>query len=106
MKTEQVQIYEFKELSKEVQEKVLDKMRHINTDYEWWDSDLEDFSTRLEEIGLSCETFYFDIYDREFYMHKPRIEDLKKFLMSALVSNDAEKLLMKIEEKGDSRFRR
>lgn len=42
----------FDELNKDQQAKVLDKLRDINADYEWYDSDTEDFHTILELLGF------------------------------------------------------
>lgn len=42
----------FKELNKEQQEKVYDKLRYINTDHEWWDHTKEDFHAILEILGF------------------------------------------------------
>jgi hypothetical protein len=103
MKTEQVNIYKFSELSKEVQEKVLDKMREINTDWDdWYQSDFEVFKEDLQKIGVSCESFCFDLYDRNFYMVKPNIDDTRKFLLSAL--SDERKLLMEFDEDEKKEF--
>jgi hypothetical protein len=97
MKTEQVKVYNFSELSKEVQEKVIDKHREINIDWnDWYEFEYEGFHEELEKVGLSCESFCFDLYDRSFWMTNPKIEDIKKFLLSPMTDN--EKLLNAIEE--------
>ena len=102
MKTEQVKIYKFSELSPEVQQKVLDKMREINTDYDWYDSDFESFKEQMEEKGLSCDSFAFDLYDRDCYMVRPHIDNIRKFLKSAFT--DDEKLLYEIDEERKKEF--
>jgi hypothetical protein len=102
MKTEQVKIYKFNELSKEVQEKVLDKMREINTDYDWYDGYYEGFKEELLKIGISCDDFCFDLYNRDFSMTKPHIDNLRKFLLSALT--DSQKLLIEVDEDEKAEF--
>ena len=102
MKTEQVNVYKFSELSPKVQEEVLDKMREINTDYDWYDSDFEGFKEQLDKMGLSCDSFVFDLIERDCYMIKPHIDDIRKFLKSAF--SDNEKLLYEIEEEQKKEF--
>jgi len=103
MKTEQVKIYKFNELSKEVQEKVIDKNREINTNYDdWYEPDYEGFEEELSKIGISCEGFSFDLYARDFSMNKPHIDNLRKFLLSALT--DSQKLLIEVDEDEKAEF--
>lgn len=53
MKTKTIKIYEFKELKKEIQKKVLDTHRFINIDYEQWDSELtSEYERELGQIGF------------------------------------------------------
>ncbi len=49
-----VRVYKFDELPKEIQEKVLDKHRGINVDYDWWDMDgLVDFNEQdFKDAGV------------------------------------------------------
>ena len=102
MKTEQVNIYKFSELSPKVQREVLDKMRNINTDYDWYDSDFEGFKEQLDKMGLSCDSFGFDLYNRDCYMIKPHIDDIRKFLKSGM--RDEERLLFEIDEEKKDEF--
>ena len=102
MKTEQVNVYKFSELSKEVQEKIINNCREINTDYDWYDCDFEGFKEELLKIGVSCEGFNFDLYNRDFSMNKPHIDDLRKFLLSALT--DSQKLLIEVDEDEKAEF--
>lgn len=103
MKTEQVNVYKFNELSKEVQEKVIEENSDINLDYnDWYEPDCEWFKDKLLEIGISCEDFSFDLYDRNFSMNKPRIDNIRKFLLSALT--DDQKLLIEIDEDEKAEF--
>lgn len=48
MKTIEINLYSFEELSKEVQERVLTVHRNINVEHQWWDSTYED----AKNIGL------------------------------------------------------
>lgn len=52
METKTIQVFEFKELEDEVKEKVLDKHREINLDYDWWDFIIEDFIQEAGELGF------------------------------------------------------
>ncbi len=56
MKTITINLYEFKELSKEVQEKVIQNLCDINVGYEWWDSTYED----AKNIDLLITGFNLD----------------------------------------------
>lgn len=59
MKTITINLYEYKELSAKTQQKVLEKLSDINTDFDWWDSIYDD----AKQAGL--EISGFDIYNRE-----------------------------------------
>ena len=50
MKTIEVQLYKFDELSEDIQEKVLEKMWNVNVDYEWWEFIYEDAANVNMEI--------------------------------------------------------
>lgn len=39
MEIKEIKVYKFKELTKEAQEKVIEKMSYINVDYDWYDFD-------------------------------------------------------------------
>ncbi len=56
MKTIEIQLYSFDELSKEAQQKALDKHRDINVSFEWWESTYED----AKNIGLEISGFDLD----------------------------------------------
>lgn len=52
--TEKFKVYKFDELSKEMKEKVLEKYRDINVDYDgWWDFVYEDHQQTLAESGFN-----------------------------------------------------
>jgi len=92
MRTEEIKIYNFEELSVEAQEKAIEDTRNSEgyLDYEWYDFLYEDFHEKLEEIGVSCKTFYWDLYHNNFYLDSPNIDDIKKFIKKA----GAEKILI------------
>lgn len=56
MRTVRTKVYQFSELSKEVQSKVIDKNYYINVDGEWWETVFED----AKEIGLQIDSFDID----------------------------------------------
>ncbi len=59
MKTIQVQLYTFEELSDKAKERVLSDHRDINTDYEWWDFTYEDWYEKLTELGYNdCKIWF------------------------------------------------
>ena len=78
MKTITVNLYEFKELSKKVQRKALDRLMHINTEHlEWWEAIYED----AENFG--CLIQGFDLYSSkqiEFSITGDYIETAKKIV--------------------------
>ena len=81
MRQETIKIYQFEELNKEAQEKAIENEMNneFYLDYDWWDSDFEEFNERLKNVGLDCETFNFDIYQHSFEIVDLRIDDYKKF---------------------------
>ena len=89
MRTEEVKVYKFNELSEEAKEKAIQKggeyILDYEWDYEWWDCSFEGFNEELQEVGMTCKTFNFD-FDRGRYieMINPEITDYKKFLTSVL----------------------
>ena len=56
MRTIEVNLYEFEELSTEAKEKAIEKNRHINVDYDWYDWITEGMC----EVGVKINSF--DIY--------------------------------------------
>ena len=59
MKTIKIKLYEFDELSKEVQEKVIENNRDINTDYDWYKYTLEEEGGKLEALGYTSPEINF-----------------------------------------------
>jgi hypothetical protein len=58
MRKATISVYTFEELDEKIQEKVLDKLREWNTEYDWWNSTYED----AKNVGLEIDSF--DIYHR------------------------------------------
>lgn len=56
MKTIELNLYSFEELSKEIQKKVIENNRDINVSFGWWDSTYED----AKNIGLQLTSFDLD----------------------------------------------
>jgi hypothetical protein len=105
MKTIKVNLYEFRELGEEIQEKVLEKYWEINVDYDWWDGIYEDanqvdfkitefdidreryvngefkgsayntIEKILENHGESCETYKLALEYKEKYNQLEKYED-------------------------------
>ena len=58
MKTLEIKIYQFNELSEKSKERALNELRHINVEDTWWNCSCETFS----EFGVVIEAF--DFYKR------------------------------------------
>ena len=56
MEIKQVKVYEFKELLPEVQEKVLNHLCGLNTEFDWWKFIYED----TEQVGIKITAFDLD----------------------------------------------
>jgi len=56
MKTIEIQLFKFSELSEDAQKKAIEKLSDINVDYDWWEVIYED----AENIGLKITEF--DLY--------------------------------------------
>jgi len=56
MRTIEINLYKFEELSEETQQKVLEKLWDLNVDYDWWQYIYED----AERIGLKINGFDID----------------------------------------------
>lgn len=59
MRTIETKVYKFEELSKEVQEKVIEKKRHINTYHDWWDCTECTFMETMTDLGFDVDKVYF-----------------------------------------------
>ncbi len=56
MRTVRTKVYKFDELSKEAQQKAIERLSDINVDYDWWQSTYEDAAN----IGLKITGFDLD----------------------------------------------
>ncbi len=56
MKTIEIQLYSFDELSASAQQKAIEKLSDINVDFNWWESTYED----AENVGLKITGFALD----------------------------------------------
>lgn len=53
MRIMETKVYTFDELSESAKKKAIDKLRDINTDYEWYDGTIENITLFLEILGFS-----------------------------------------------------
>ena len=59
MKTKTIEIYSFDELGETAQAKVIDTMRDLNTDYEWYDFIYDDVKEIGSMLGIEIDNIYF-----------------------------------------------
>lgn len=52
MRTEQIKVYTFDELSSEAQKTVLERFSDINVNFDWWEYILEEAASKLQKLGL------------------------------------------------------
>jgi len=89
MRIQQIQVFKFEELKKDIQEKVIDNLREINVDYDFcFDYLLEDFKKQLNKFGLDCDSFEYDLYRNEFNFYKLSIDDREKVINQFLTKED------------------
>ncbi|MBW7891579.1 MAG: hypothetical protein H3C48_11260 [Chitinophagaceae bacterium] len=55
MKQVTIELYQFSELDDTAKNTALDKMRHTNLDYGWWDFVYDDFKTIAEFVGIAVD---------------------------------------------------
>ena len=69
-------------LDKRYKEKLLDKHRYTNVDYEWWDFTHENFKEQMKEIGVHVEKIYFSGFcsQGDGACFDGRVADWSKFL--------------------------
>lgn len=63
MKTIELNIYEFSELSENVKEKVISNLSYINVDYEWWDFiyyDARQVDLKISEFDIYIKSIKID----------------------------------------------
>lgn len=86
MRTKQIKIYKFEELSKEAKEKAIENQRNNEgyLDYQWFDYLHEGFIEELNTMGVDCEGFEWDLYrSRDFKAEELNVTDNQKLLKSA-----------------------
>lgn len=59
MRVKEITVYSFSELADDVKSKVLDSFRDINTETEWYECVLDEWTERLEEYGFIKPKIYF-----------------------------------------------
>lgn len=77
METVTIEAYSFEELDEEIQRKVIDRNRQINTYHGWWDYILRDFVREAKELGfdISLDDITFSLYrDSHFGVLRKNIE--------------------------------
>ena len=68
IKTLKIKTYQFDELDKEVQEKVLEKYADINVDYDGWDDGiLEEWTHKLQSLGYKEVEIYYSGFGGQGY---------------------------------------
>lgn len=55
MRTKEIELFKFEELSEEAQQKTIEKLYDINVDHEWYDFVVEDFIDNDEEVRKHFE---------------------------------------------------
>jgi hypothetical protein len=55
MRTIRTKVYKFDELKPDAQNKVVELLRDINTDYQWWDETYEDFFRITKYFGIDVD---------------------------------------------------
>lgn len=79
-----IKTFDFDELSEEAKRKALNNLYDINTDYYWWGATCDELKYRLNEIGINCDRFYWDLDRANYiYMDNPTVTDEKLLLKQA-----------------------
>ena len=94
-----IKVYKLSELSEDAKQKAIESNYDINVNYEWWDCDYDNFIEHLEEIGLTCEKFYFST-DRENYIEPVNLKviDGRLFLKACKVDLRIKEAKLILEE--------
>jgi len=65
MKKITINLYEFKELKPEIQDKVIEKYYDLNVEYEWWNYIVDEWKEKLEKLGYyEIEIFFSGFYSQ------------------------------------------
>lgn len=102
MRSQQISLFKFSELSQEAQEKVLDKFRDINVNYDFWDYLEEDLRAELKAIGVEYNKVYFNFeanksFNKYIYLNNPIITSQALF-KNCLYNSDNEKIIEELKE--------
>ena len=90
VRTEQIKIYKFSELSKEAKEEAIENQGNdeFYLDYEWYNYLHEDFKEELNSVGVDCKGFYWDLYKSgDFKAEDLIVIDNQKLLESVGLTN-------------------
>ena len=93
MKTVEVNVYQFDELSDEAKEKAREWYRNGSFNYEWWDFLYDDFKERAKEVGFDVTNIYFRgfwsqgdgaMFEYDYMRDKLRLEFINQLGLSAM----------------------
>ena len=59
MKTIELKVYTFDELSEQAKEKAREQWREDGLDYKWWDDVYDDHKEKIKEVGFEVTKMYF-----------------------------------------------
>lgn len=92
--TKEYTVYKFNELSDSAKEKALESFYDLNVDHDWYEFSYEDFISQLNEVGLTCDKFYFEL-DRGSYIEPVnlRFTDVEKFVKSKIDENIKKRII-------------
>lgn len=88
MRTTEITIYKFNELSEEVQKKVIEKNYDINIDYRWWDFIEEDAKDVGKLMGIEITNILFSgfssqgdgaCFEGHYYYAENAVEKVKEY---------------------------
>lgn len=97
MKT--INLYTFEELTKEVQDKLIEKNNDINVEFNWWDTDIEELQQELEEQGfMETEIHFSGFYIQGYGASFTSNIDLEQFLEYHKIKEIYSDLLPHIQE--------
>jgi hypothetical protein len=76
MKTIEITLYQFQELSKEAQQKAIENNIYFNVDHDWWNCTYDD----MENIGATITSFDLERKEIEVKLNKPISEIINTIL--------------------------
>ena len=99
MKTIKINLYQFKELSKEAKEKTIEQNRDINTYDDWFRYIIEEFKTDMKKKGFEVEeTFFSGFWSQDDGACFTGSVDVSKWITINKLGNDYKKLLNHAKE--------